>query len=164
VIDFRGRLCKNLLDRLSGFVWVEDGEWCCSDDALAQSIVDGYSLEQAINDICAEIDGYAKELRDRVISSISPGEMASWPIKLAEAVKYAQTGQQTDAPLLTLEAAARGVTITDLCMKVTGNAGGLATTEATIAGVSGKHRDRIRSCSTWDALLSYDWRTGWPAI
>jgi hypothetical protein len=141
-----------------------NGVWECSDETAVQAIIDGYSLSQVANDICTEIDTYAKTLRDRVISNISPGEMASWPIKLAEAAKYAQSGSDTDAPMLALEASARGVTIAELCLKVTGNAGSLASVEAAIAGTSGKHRDAVRACTTWDAIAAYDWRTGWPAV
>ena len=42
MIDFHGKECSELFDRLGGLVWVEDGEWRCADDAAAQAIVDAF--------------------------------------------------------------------------------------------------------------------------
>lgn len=42
MIDFRGKECAELFDRLGALVWVEDGEWRCADSAAAQAIVDAF--------------------------------------------------------------------------------------------------------------------------
>lgn len=141
-----------------------DNIWISSDDVAVQALIDGYTLEQTRAAKAAEISAYAKTLRDKVIRSISAGEMASWPIKLAEAAKYLATGNAADAPMLSAEATARGITLADLVAKVDGNATGFAALEATISGTDGKHRDAVKACTTFAALAGYDYSGGWPEV
>lgn len=142
----------------------ENGQWISSDDQAVQAIIDGYSLDDAKAYKAADVSDHAKVLRDKVIRSISAGEMASWPIKLSEAAKYATTGQASDAPMLNAEATARGIALADLVAKVGGNATVFAGLEAAIAGTDGAHRDAIKACETFEAVAAYDFSTGWPEV
>lgn len=145
-----------------------DGVPHASNAAAGQAIIDAYTPADALASIRAEvtasITAHAKALRDRVVGSYSAGELASWPIKLAEAAKYAQTGQAGDAPMLAAEAQARGITMAELVGKVGGNAATFAALEAAIAGIDGKHRDAIKALATVAQVAAYDWRTGWPEV
>ena len=40
----------------------------------------------------------------------------------------------------------------------------LAALEAQIGGTDGKHRDAIASCTTFEEVAAYNWRTGWPEV
>lgn len=144
--------------------WIEqrDGAWISSDDAAVQAIIDGYTLDQAKAVKQGEIMAHAKTLRDKVVSSISAGEMASWPIKLAEARAFAQGS--TDTPMLAAEAAIRGITVLELVQKVGGNATGFSALEAQIGGADGKHRDAVKALTTFEAVNGYDFSAGWPAV
>lgn len=113
-----------------------------------------------------ECDRLAKAKRDGIVAGISPAEMASWPIKRAEAVAWRAKGASAtsaDAPNLATEATARGLSLADLVGKVLTKADRLATSEAQIAGTCGKHQDVIKTLATVAAVESYDIQTGWPA-
>lgn len=146
--------------------WLVDagGVWQASDDALVQTIIDAYTVADAAAYACAQIDAHAKALRDRVVADVSPGEMAAWPLKLAEARAYAASGNAADAPLLAAEAALREVPIADILARVGGNAARLSTLETRIAGTAGRHKDRVRAEATFAAVLAYDWTAGWPEV
>lgn len=142
----------------------ENGAWVSSDDAAVQAIIDGYTLDDAKAYRAEQISAHAKTLRDKVISAISAGEMASWPIKLAEARAFAQGATAEQCPMLSGEAASRGVTLAELVAKVAGNATTFAGLESMIAGVDGKHRDAIKACSSFDEVAAYDYLNGWPEV
>jgi hypothetical protein len=139
-----------------------DGAWVSSDDVAVQAIIDTYSLSTCQREITDQIDAHAKALRDSVVSTISPAEMASWGIKQREAAAYTASGMDADAPMLANEAQARGVATAALAAMVLTKAQQLAALEAMIAGVAGKHGDAVKATTTFDAALAYDWRTGWP--
>jgi hypothetical protein len=143
-----------------------DGVWIASNDAAVQAVIDTYSLEQAKAWACSKVARHAKALRDAVIADYSAAEMASWPIKLSEAAKFAVSGDPDDAPMLSTEAAARGITLAELCMKVDGRASEFATLEALISGVDGMHRDAINAIAggpgAFEAVARYNYLTGWP--
>lgn len=139
-----------------------NGAWECSDDVAVQAIIDAYPLSASQAEVIAQIDLHAKSLRDSVVAAISPAEMASWTIKQAEARAYQASGNDADAPMLGIEATARGVTVADLAAKVLAKAVQLSQLEAMIAGVAGAHGDAVKALTTFDAVLTYDWRTGWP--
>lgn len=155
----------NLMEKLlaQGFtVWIEDGKLFSTDDDAVQAIINAYSLAEAKASACANVAALAKTKRDAVISGISVGEMAGWPIKLAEAQAYRQSGDPEVAPMLSSEAASRGVSLTDLVDKVEGNAQTFAGLEAAIAGTDGRHRDAIVALTDWRSLYAYDYTVGWP--
>lgn len=142
----------------------ENGEFTSDNDAVVQAIIHAYTLADAQGYKCDQVSAHAKALRDRVIRSISAGEMASWPIKLAEAAKYLQTTDPADAPMLSAEATARGIPLAALVAKVDGNATTFAGLEALIGGTDGKHRDAIKALTTFDDVAAYDFSTGWPEV
>jgi hypothetical protein len=141
-----------------------DGAWISSDDDAVQAIVDSYTLDQAKAYKRSLVSVHGTALRNQVIGSYSPGEMASWPIKLAEARALAAGASAEHCPMLAAEATARGITVADLAAKVGGNATTFAGLEATIAGIEGKHRDAIAACATFDAVEGYDYTVGWPEV
>lgn len=142
----------------------ENGVFVSSDDVAVQAIIDSYTLAEAQSSKCNEVSEKAKVLRDKAVRSISAGEMASWPIKLAEAAKFSVTGLDADAPMLSAEATARGITLSELVAKVGGNATGFAALEAMIGGVDGKHRDAIKALTTFEEVSAYDYSAGWPEV
>lgn len=113
---------------------------------------------------CAEIAARAKSLRDKAISNVSAGEMASWPLKLAEAKAYAASANPADAPLLSVEAAVRGLTLSELIAKVDGNAQAFSALETQIAGTDGRHRDAVNVLTTLEDVAAYDYEGGWPEV
>lgn len=113
------------------------------------------TLAEAKADRSAVVDLVAASLRDQVTAGTSPAEMASWPLKLAEA-------NAGGGPMLTLEAQYRGVPESELVQIVLAAASQLSITEAQIAGVSGKHRDAINALTTIEEVCAYDMRADWP--
>lgn len=141
-----------------------NGQWMADDASAVQAIIDGYSLAQAIAHRQAECLAIAKGLRDKAISGISAGEMAGWPIKLAEARAFAADPAGAQMPMLSAEAAARGVTVADLVSKVGGNSARFAALEAAIGGTDGRHRDALARLTTYEAVAAYDLTAGWPVV
>lgn len=149
--------------RIAGYMLRQhNGVWMSSDDIAVQAIIDAYPLSAAQDEVIGMIDAHAKLLRDQVVVNTSPAEMASWPIKQAEARAHQISGLDADAPMLSIEAQARGVMVATLVSKVLGKAAQLSQLEAEIAGAAGRHGDAIKALTTFDAVLAYDWRTGWP--
>lgn len=141
-----------------------DGTWICDHPTAVQAIIDSYSLTDTKAEVCARINEHARSLRDAAVSGTSAAEMASWPIKRAEAQAYTISANAADAPVLYAEAVARGVPLADIVARVQANAAALSMLEAAIAGVSGKHRDAVNALGTFGAVLAYDFSTGWPAL
>lgn len=139
-----------------------NGVWTADNEAAVQAIINGYPVESTKSEVIALIDNHARALRDQVVSNISPAEMAAWSIKRDEAAAYAVSGNAADAPMLSAEATARGITLGALVQRVESNAAMFTAIEAAIAGVSGKHRDAISACVDHASIALYDWRTGWP--
>lgn len=156
-----------LMDRIgnAGVMLYDDSEGeHCTDELLAQAIIDSYTLADAQAEVCARIAAHATQLRDAAVAGISPGEMAAWPIKRAESAAYVTSGDPANAPLLSAESMARGVSLAVMIDKVDGNAIRLATLEALIAGTDGRHRDAVRSLTTFEAVSAYNWTQGWPEL
>ena len=140
----------------------EDGVWITSDDIAVQEIIDSFTLDQAKAEIKAKVTTLAKAIRDKIVSGTSPGEMASWPIKFAEASAYSANPSAV-TPMLTTEATQRGVTVESIAVRVTVNAVILGRIEANIAGTQGRHNDNLKALTTFDDVAAYDFSTGWPA-
>lgn len=158
----KGSDLHNRIRQAGHWLRQENGEWLSSDDTSVQLIIDTYSLTDLKNSKKNEVLAYAKKLRDRVIASISPGEMASWPIKLSEAMAFA--AGSTNTPMLSAEAAIRGITVAEMVGKVGGNATSFSTLEAQIGGTDGRHRDNIDKLTTFEEVIAYDYSTGWPVV
>ncbi len=139
-----------------------NGIWVSSDDVAVQAIIDAYPLTSCQAEVIEAIDAHASALRDQVVANISSAEMASWAIKQREAAAYQASGNSADAPMLGIEAQARGVPVGDLAAKVLDKGAQLSQLEAVIAGVAGAHGDAVKALPTFDAVLAYDWHAGWP--
>ncbi|MES2126643.1 MAG: hypothetical protein V4463_05170 [Pseudomonadota bacterium] len=120
------------------------------------------TVSQLIAKRIVESDGLAAAKRNAIVAGTSPAEMASWPIKLAEAVKYVASNDPPDAPYLTAEAAARNITLAALVAKVQTNGAVLAGLEAQIAGINGKHKDALALLTTVEDVAAYDITAGYP--
>lgn len=142
----------------------ENGAWVADDEAAVQAIIDRYTVADAAAAVCALIDGEARRLRDKAVKSISPGEMASWPVKRSEADRYLATAAPDEAPMLAAEAAARGTPLDAVVNRVKAAGERFARLEAEIAGAAGRHKDAVRALSSFEAVAAYDWSTGWPAV
>ena len=141
-----------------------DGAWVSDNDAAVQLLIDNYSLAQSVTYKQSDVDKYAKRLRDKVIASTSPGEMSSWPIKASEAKTYNVSKNAVDAPMLSAEALARGSTLDSVVARVLTNAAKFGGLETQVAGISGRHRDAIAACTTFERIATYDYSTGWPVV
>jgi predicted P-loop ATPase len=139
-----------------------DGATGADIDAAVQQIDDTYPVATAADYVCKAIEALATAKRNLVVAPYSPGEMASWPIKRAEALAYQASGNAADAPNLSNEATARGITLAALVAKVLADAARFAGVESAIAGTSGKHRDAVRALATHADIMAYDYTTGWP--
>lgn len=139
-----------------------NGEWYSDNPTVVQSIIDNYSLDEAKKIILNDIDVYARNMRNYVMQAISPAEMASWPIKREEAMKYLETGLSSSAPNLAIEATERNMSLEALANLVMQKAYQFAGMESKVAGICGKHQDAVRSMTTFEEVLTYDWTQGWP--
>lgn len=142
----------------------ENGAWISSDDVAVQAIIDGYTVAQAAREKKAAVSAHATMLRNRVISSYSPGELAAWSIKLAEATVFTANGAAAVTPLLSIEASIRGTSIAALVQRVLENGSMFSTMEAAVAGREGYHRDMLDACTSFEEVASYDITVGWPAL
>lgn len=147
--------------------WIE----ATGDVAIGDHYVDGIfvrveapplSLDETRAARLADVDRLAKGKRDTIVADISAAEMASWPIKRAEALAYEESGLDADAPNLAAEASARQVTLADLVAKVLAKADQLAGLEAQIAGHCGYLQDQIRAAADVAAIEAIDITAGWP--
>lgn len=111
-------------------------------------------------------DQHAAAIRNAIVADISPAEMASWPIKRAEALAYQSSGLEADAPNLGAEAVARDCSLADLVARVLDKSVALSAIEAQIAGHTGKLQDQIRAVDDGDsaALAAIDITAGWPEV
>ena len=166
-IDTRGITISDgpLLKALEAHGWCHiDGVPYADDEAAAQALIDAYSIADAIAERQAECSAMAKAFRDKVVASVSPGEMAAWSIKRNEMTAYVETGDAAQAPMLAAEAQARGISLDAMVAKVQASATAFATLEALIAGNDGKHRDALASLTTFDEVYAYDLTVGWPEV
>lgn len=139
-----------------------NGVWHTSNDVEVQHLIDTYTLDQAKDWVKKQIDAYAAELLNARMAGVSPAEMASWPMKYAEAVAYRKNPSPASAPMLNAEAAVRGVTLESIVARVEANAPQYMMLEATYRGAAGKHKDAIMAAATFEEIRNYDWRIGWP--
>jgi hypothetical protein len=138
-----------------------------SDAPAAQAFIDGYTAADALayarSARCAEVLAHSKNLRDLATAAVAQGEMASWPIKRAEAIAFS-ADPNAACPMLSAEAAGRGITLAALVDKVMGNAARFQALESAIGGTDGRHRDAIMALDSCEAVAAYDYSTGWPEV
>lgn len=120
-------------------------------------------FEERRAELLRAVDLLARDKRNDIVADISPAEMASWPIKRAEALAYEASGLATDAPSLAVEADARNISLPELVAKVLAKAAQLSYIEAQIAGYAGKLQDQINAAEDEQALEAIDITAGWPA-
>lgn len=165
MINFNGKNCLELQEKIkeAGY-WVEevDGVWKASSINDVQNIIDNFDVTSFANVVCLKIEAVATLKRNNIIAPYSPGEMAAWPIKRAEALAYQASNDINSAPNLNAEATARGMSLPTLVTKVLNDAARFSWIEAHIAGTSGRHRDAIRLCQTHEEIMNYNYNTGWP--
>lgn len=160
-------LFRSLFDEIESaghFLNIVDGLPTASDEIAVQALIDAFSLDRAKSEVCEKVLAIAASKRNKVVASVSPGEMAAWPIKRAEAEQFGKLGDQASCPLLTMEATRRGIKLSDLVAKVNANASRFETAEASIGGTDGMHRDAIAALTTFTDVASYDYSTGWPEV
>jgi hypothetical protein len=147
------------------------GGWDCYFDG-EQLPVAVRTLEQAKTEKLSAIGAYAASRRIAVREAAqpyaTPEEMATWPIKRGEALAYQASQSLADAPTLAEESIKRETTLTSIVTRVIANAAVLATAEADIAGIAGKHKDTVMAlaadpATTVEQVDAYDFSTGWPA-
>lgn len=162
-INLNGKpLTESLLARLEPLGFCHTGGVPTSnDDTACQAIIDAFTLTTYISERKSEVDTIARNLRDKVIAHVSPGEMATWPIKRAEAIAYQASSNPADAPMLAAEAAVRKADIAQVVQRVLRNAAGYGAIEAHISGVCGAHKDRLSMLNTWEEVRDYDVNAGW---
>lgn len=149
-------------DNLLFAIRTSDGATGTDIDAAVQQIDAAYPVATAADHVCKAIEVLATTKRNLVIAPYSPGEMAAWPIKRAEALAYQASANTADAPNLQAEANARGMALATLVEKVLADAQRFSAVEAAIAGTSGRHRDAVKNLSTHAAIAAYNYMSGWP--
>jgi hypothetical protein len=126
----------------------------------------GRTLAQAVAEKIASINQHAARARISARRSVQPHatteEMATWPIKRAEARAFLVSQALADAPTLAAEATARNVPISDIVNRVCANADYLTGMEAVISGTAGRHRDAVNALIDVAAVDAYDFSGGWP--
>lgn len=139
-----------------------------TDEPLIQQIIDNFPMPDLLVETkitkCSQILAHSKMLRDRAVSAVSKGEIASWSIKRSEALLFQASGQASDCPMLAIEAQARNIALGSLVTKVLANSSRYSLLEATIGGVDGKHRDAVMALTTADEVMAYDYSAGWPGV
>lgn len=168
MIDFKNKeLIPDCMEKVrsAGIVlYLEDNEIKCDNPVGAQLIIDEYTIENAKSWKKNLVAEKAKELRDKAIGLYSSGEMAAWPIKLAEAAVFSKSLDENDAPMLKAESVFRQVSLNDLINKVNNKASDFALLEAKISGIDGYHRDRISALNSFSEIAQYDYSEGWPEV
>ena len=164
----KGRGCTDKILAAGHSFAQRGGEWVSSDDAAVQVIIDGYTLDECKAYHKTLVEAVAKEKRDAIVADKSPGEMASWTEKLRQARNFTtEPADEADAAAkdvhaLWAEAQARGATTESIKDRVLANASALLAVEAAIAGAGGAHKDAIDALATFEAVVTYDYTTGWP--
>lgn len=130
---------------------------------------------------CDEINLFAAGMRNTVIRGRSVGELASWVLKLLDALSVQSGIPSVFAPLLPLigemmamprvpasinDALAwvREITEAEHAGKVVTQAIPALIAETLIDGVRGWHCDKVLKMTDVREVVNYDWRTRWPVI
>lgn len=128
-----------------------------------------------------EINAWAAALRNQVIRGRSVGEMASWTIKLMDAMALSAGQPSPFAALLPALSTALGLPATANSIndalgqargldeaahagKVLSQAVPFLVAEVALDAVRGKHCDAITALIDVRDVITYDWRAGWPTI
>lgn len=167
----------------SGAGWADYLQWLTEGGVLLPLDPVGQvtDLAEAKAQRCTEINAYAASLRNKVIAGRSTGEMASWALKLFDAMAVAGSQPSPFAAVLTTlqtalglpstptsynhaVAMVRGITEAQHVALVLAQAVPFMAAEAAIDGNRGKHCDAVNAMTDVPSLVAYDWSTGWPAL
>lgn len=143
--------------------WPEYEAWLAKpgNAPLPAAATPAISRGEALARKLSEIEEIASAARQRVTGPVSPQEMASWPVKLQQAIAFTESAPETDFEMIAIEARARGVEVIEIASRVISNARGYSAAEARIAGTAGKHRDAVRALTEAGDILAYDTTKGW---
>lgn len=119
------------------------------------------TIAQLKQQILAQINAHAEQLFSQLTAPYPTSEALTWPYKLKEAEAFKASGDPNNAPKLAVEAASRGVSLTDLAQTIVTKSEQYQIRCAQICGVRGKHSDAIAALSTSEELQAYDWQGGW---
>ena len=126
-----------------------------------------------------EINTYAAGRRNQVVRGRSVAEMASWAMKLQDALAVVSAQPSPFAALLPALGAAlglpkeplsvnaalgavRGISEAEHAAKVLAQAGQLLVMEVAIDALRGKHADAVGAMTDVRDIVMYDWLAGWP--
>lgn len=138
-------------------------------------------LSEAKRQKVEEINLFCAGQRNKIIQGRSAGEMASWAMKLLDALSRSTGAASPFAPIMPAVQAAiglpttpagindamgmiRGNGETDYINKVMRDASSYISAEIVLDAIRGKHCDAIEACTTTLEVISYNWKTGWPVL
>jgi hypothetical protein len=102
-----------------------------------------------------QVSAIEKMIRDKVTERFHPSELAAAPFKVTQAEKAIdaidEDTARSEAPMLAIEADARGVSVKDMADIVMANYSNLMMMEGMVSGASGKKMDLIDSIA-FDAV------------
>lgn len=163
--------------------WGEYHDWLTGGGVLLplDPVGQASDLAEAKVQRTAEINAYAASLRNRVVAGRSVGEMASWALKLFDAMAVAGSQPSPFASVMSslqtalglpstptsynhAVATVRGITEAQHVNLVLAQAVPYLAMEAVIDGIRGKHCDAINAMADVESIITYNWHTGWPTI
>jgi hypothetical protein len=152
-----------LITPMDGEAWAAYEAWRAEgNDPDPPPAADAITLEEALARKMAEIEDRAATQRRAITGPVSAQEMSSWTLKYDQALAYDPAVGDASAPMLALEAKARGVATDEIVARVKTNAAAYSKAEAAIAGNAGRHKDAVRQLADALAVLAYDASSGWP--
>lgn len=122
------------------------------------------TLAEAKSQITTAIRDHANNLRQIITKDVSAAESGAWGSKEVEAKIVKSGGTLPPGSILIAEAAASKKAIAVVANRIIGNADAWRGLEGTISGTTTLHLEAVTALSTVDAVLTYDWSTGWPAV
>jgi len=158
----KGYALHNAIRAAGQWIREENGVWISSNDEIVQNIIDNFdAISEAIVNKKAEIDAFARRLRDKAISAYSPGEIGKWQAKYDQARAYIQSKNVEDAPDLAMEAQYGNTTLDAVATRVIANGNMFSNLEAKIAGACGRHKRIVESMQNLDEIINYDFSAWW---
>lgn len=180
VFDFQARAhidpIKNPVEWVEYLSSLTKGEVPLPPDAVGQMPLDDAKAARVAN-----INAYAAGLRNRIIAGRSGGEMASWALKLLDALAVRAGTQNPFAALLPeigvilglsgpphsindALAQIRGISEAEHTDKVITQAVMSLVAEVSIDPVRGRHCDAVAAMTDVRDVVTYNWLAGWPAV
>lgn len=126
--------------------WLEqsNGVWQSSDDAAVQAIIDSYSLDDVRATIIASVKSEAGK---RILAFLPEWKQSNLNARMNE-LNDARFARQ----------------LTDVEQTEIANMRLLWDRAKTIRNASDAHEADVKALTSFVAVLSYDWKSGWPEI